>query len=55
MKKFEVLIYMKLFKIKKLITYGINVNIYKLNDKKLIEKWKNIILSHINTLNQTFV
>jgi hypothetical protein len=43
-KKFEVLIYMKLFKIKKLIKYGINVNIYKLNDKKLIEKWKNIIL-----------
>ena len=47
-KKFEVLIYMKLFKIK-LINYIWNYgNIYKLNDKKLIEKWKNIILQNLN-------
>ena len=41
--------------LEKILVNEVNNNIYKLNDKKLIEKWKNIILSHINTLNQTFV
>ena len=41
--------------LEKILVDEVNNNIYKLNDKKLIEKWKNIILSHINTLNQTFV
>lgn len=27
---------------------SVNRNIYKLNDKKLILKWKNIVMSHIN-------
>ena len=30
---------------KKILVNEVNNNIYKLNDKKLIEKWKKIILS----------
>ena len=33
---------------KKYPTISFNRNIYKLNDKKLILKWKNIVMSHIN-------